>query len=185
MSIATRNQRASAVNLFLPFGRVGPNPDGGDLATGMEREQAAGAYAFNFNPLVTVGANTPSKRASAINLFLPVGRVFVIPEPTGIDTAGERAWLAYSYQSNVGTTGISAFRIENAQLANVLAAAGGQLTRVPKVQVVRAAPKVVARTIGWDAVVRQAEGDSYSARKLYPVYRFGGGEQRRQFFEVI
>lgn len=184
MAVDTFNKRASAVNLFLPFGRVGPNPDGSNLGTATEREQAANAYAFTINISLGGGVNSASKRASAVNLFLPFARNGVSPDGAGLGTGGERTWAAFGYDGIISSNIATAYvftQLTGAQSA----AAGGQLTRVPKIPFVRPAPRVTGRSIGWDTVVRQAEGDAYSARKLYPVYTFGGGQQRRSFFQEV
>jgi hypothetical protein len=44
MAIDTRNKRASAVNVALPFGRVAPDPDA-SLAVAPDRQQMGYVYA--------------------------------------------------------------------------------------------------------------------------------------------
>lgn len=47
MAIDTRNKRASAIALRLPFGRVRPMPDG-SLASAPDRRQLGASYAGDF-----------------------------------------------------------------------------------------------------------------------------------------
>lgn len=46
-------------------------------------------------------------------------------------------------------------------------------------------PMVRSRTIQWADAVRMAEGADFQQKQFYPVYQFGGGEQRRIFVEPV
>lgn len=63
--------------------------------------------------------------------------------------------------------------------------ASGQLNYMPAPTRVVQNLNVRSRSIGWDAIVRMAEGNEYQAVLWYPVYQFGGGQVRRYFTQPV
>lgn len=61
----------------------------------------------------------------------------------------------------------------------------GQIDLEGPVQQIVPFPRVRSRSIQWVDAVRMAEGADFQQKRFYPVYQFGGGEQRRIFVEPV
>ena len=128
-------------------------------------------------------ADTAKKRASAVGLGLPWGRVVAQIDGANLEDEGERLAAAGLYAfipdepvvlPSVFEGGFSARSAFATGLYAIVGSAGS----------VKPAPRVVIKTTTWADMVRFAEGPvEHSRRKRYVAYRFGGGRgPTRQFW---
>ena len=79
---------------------------------------------------------------------------------------------------------LTGYVMTGAQIAQAAGGTGQMYYPLPPTRVLQNL-NTKGRSIGWDTVVRMAEGPNYQARKPYPVYVFGGGQVRRIFTQDV
>lgn len=129
-------------------------------------------------------ADTAKKRASAIGLGLPWGRVVAQIDGANLEDSGERASAAglYAFIPDepvvLPSVFAGAFSARNAFATGLYSIIGSAGT-------VKPTPRVVIKTTTWADMVKFAEGPvEYARRKRYVSYRFGGGRgPTRQFWD--
>lgn len=129
-------------------------------------------------------ADSAKKRASAVGIGLPWGRIVAQIDGANLEDAGERmnAVGLYAFEPDTPAVLPSVFSgvsvSARARLTGIYAVVGSNKALKP-------APRVVFKTSTFRDLVRHAEGpQAYARRNRFVAYRFGGGRgPTRQFWD--
>jgi hypothetical protein len=115
------------------------------------------------------------------NGSIPAGFVIAQNPPAGSLVA---AGTPVSWQLSLGTSGAVLYSFGGVVRAQIAQVGGGiDFELVPRPVI--PAPRVTARSVQWQDIVRMVEGPDYQQRRWYPVYTFGGGAVRRTFVQPV